>query len=83
MCMVGFLRYGEDLKGDLSSDQQKMMTYLGLCRGVAKNGYLLDLESTIGDEFENGDTLQYVLVPLEYPSGKKLRRSDFTNSRRA
>ncbi len=34
-------------------------------RGVVKNGYLLDLESTIGDVFENGDTLQYVLVPLE------------------
>ena len=62
MCMVGFLRYGEELKGDLSSDQQKMMTSLDLCRGVAKNGYLLDLESTIGDEFENGD-----MVPLEYP----------------
>ena len=83
MCLVGFWQYNEEIQGELSPEQQKLLDYAGLRRGVARKSVLLDLNSIVGQVFGNGDTLQYVVVPQSYKPGRKLRYEDFFFRRRS
>ena len=74
--LFGFLHYGDPLQ-DFLPDEQSLEDELRVKRVVTRKDRLLDVYRPIGEELQNGDSVRYVLTPINFGPGKKLGWKNF------